>query len=73
MQVYITTILIILYLPLFTYQQCPDGTTGYNCVECPSGCDTCDTDASYCDTCTTGYYIDSSNLCNACPSNCLAC
>lgn len=53
--------------------QCPSGTTGYNCQACPDGCDNCDTNPATCDTCSTGYYIDSSNLCLACPSNCLAC
>ena len=60
-------------LLLLSHQQCPSGTTGYNCVGCPTGCDVCNTDPSYCDTCSSGYYIDSSNLCNQCPNNCLVC
>ena len=69
----IKTHLLLTLLLAYAASQCPDGTTGYNCAECPTGCDTCDTSVSTCDACTTGYYLDSSSVCNACPSNCLEC
>lgn len=53
--------------------QCSSGTTGYNCVACPDGCDNCDTVSTLCDTCSTGYYIDSLSVCVVCPNHCLKC
>jgi hypothetical protein len=58
----------------FVSGQCPSGTTGFNCVACPDGCDVCDNSSSICDTCSKGYYLDiNTSLCNTCPNSCLEC
>lgn len=68
--------MLLLFLAVFieVKGQCPDGTTGFNCNSCITGCDVCDTSLTTCDTCSTGYYLDTAtSTCSECPSNCLEC
>ena len=65
-------IITLLSILVLSKSDCPTGTTGFNCVACPTGCDTCTTNSSTCDVCSKGYYI-SSSTCIQCPTNCLQC
>jgi hypothetical protein len=46
---------------------CTACTLGTNCIACSS------TSSTTCIKCSTGYYLDASNVCQTCSANCLAC
>ena len=59
--------------------KCPPGklrdvsASPYECtLGCIANCDEC-TDATTCDTCADGYYVDDSDACTTCPTNCDKC
>ena len=51
-----------------------ESTAPYGCtLDCIANCDEC-TDATTCDTCADGYYVDSTDdTCATCPTNCDEC
>lgn len=62
---------VIVLLMGMVWAQCPSGSMCTPCTD--SQCSTCDTDVNTCDACNTGYYLDASSVCTACPDKCLSC
>lgn len=58
--------------------QCTQCNTGFrlasstSCVQCPAGCNNCDTSASVCDVCASGLTLIA-GACITCPTNCATC
>lgn len=52
-----------------------DPTNGGACAPCTaaSNCATCTATAAVCQTCNTGYYVDSNSVCSKCVANCVDC
>lgn len=57
-------------------KECMQGFYGETCTEtCHSYCrnNTCGKFSGLCETCENGYFLNTSNLCIQCPTNCLEC